>query len=408
MPRKRGNHEGTVYKRESDGKWVAAVTLGHTAKGSPKRQVVYGKTRAEAARKLADLMDKYHKGLLADPSTLTVAEFAKTWLNRKANNRAVGTVRNYTTELEYACARLGHMRLQAVKPIHVQRLLDHLASEGYTPKPRKAPDGSLIELPSRPYSPRSQKMVLQRLSALFKDAVHLEIVYRNPCAGIRVEADDPEPVGRTLEPDELAVLLGVCADHPMGLYFRVLLDTGLRRGEGLALTWADLDLDAKQPHLSVNKSWAYGKGGGYLTRPKSKRSYRRVPVPPELASVLRITHHETVSRYGKAAQGLYLFGNPVTNTPYEPNSPNHALSRICEASGLEHIRVHDLRHTYGSILLAHGVPVEVVSEWMGHANPSITLKVYRHLLKWERSKYVFSVSSTATPPAKKADSEHAA
>ncbi len=75
MPKKRGNNEGSTYKR-SDGKWVGAVTLGYNAQGNPKRRVVYGNTRAEAAKKLTDLLDKFNKNLLSEPSSVTLEEFA--------------------------------------------------------------------------------------------------------------------------------------------------------------------------------------------------------------------------------------------------------------------------------------------------------------------------------------------
>jgi len=85
----------------------------------------------------------------------------------------------------------------------------------------------------------------------------------------------------------------------------------------------------------------------------------------------------------------------VNNAPFEPNAPNHALSRICKRVGLKHIRPHDLRRTFGSTLRANGVKLEVVSKRMGHANPTITLNVYRHLLESEKFENVFEVTSTA-------------
>lgn len=236
--------------------------------------------------------------------------------------------------------------------------------------------------------------------------MRLEIIHRNPCEAIRVSVEPSEPVGRALEPPEMVALLKACDAlteasnlHSMGMLFRLMLDTGLRKGEALALTWADLDFGAKPPRLSVSKAWSNLKGvrSGITTKPKSKRSRRVVPIPPNTAQRLRDLRGATRETYGEDIAAQFLFGSPVRNAPFEPNAPNHALTRICEREGLAYIRPHDLRHTYGSILLANGVKLEVVPRWMGHANPTITLNVYRHLLEGELFENVFEVSSTVTP-----------
>jgi integrase len=394
MGSRRGNNEGSVCQRK-DSKWVGAVTLGYNRQGNPKRGVVYGKTRAEAARKLADLMDKFHKGLLAEPSAVTVEQFAKEWLEREGVGKAFNTVRNHQTEMGYALPYLGKMRLQAVKPAHIRGMLDRMASEGWKPKPTESdpnPD-------PRPYTPRTQQKAFERVSAMFWEALRLELVYRNPS----------EPKGRTLEPGEIKALLETCEAHPMGLFFRLVLDTGLRKGETLALTWDDIDIDleASPARLSVSKSWSSdGKKGGHMTKPKSRRSRRTVPIPPATAQVLRALRAATVQTFGESIGALHLFGSAVSGKPFDAQAPNHALTRICKAQGLKHARVHDLRHTYGSVMLAKGVPLEVVSERMGHANPTITLNVYRHLLERERTDYVMGITEAAgveaTPKAQPA------
>lgn len=397
MGKRRGNNEGTVFKRESDGKWVGAVTLGYNKQGNPNRRVVYGNTRAEAAKKLADLLDKFNKGILAGPSTLTVTEFAKGWLERETVGKTRSTKRSYDYDLRPALTHLGGMRVQAVKPLHVRQMLDRMSQEGWAPKPTKAQEKKGEKPTPRPYSSRSQRATLQRLATVFRDAVQMEIIHRNPCEAVKVKAAPSEPVGRVLEPAELGRLLGACEADPMGLFFRLVLDTGLRKGEALALTWGDIDLIATPPRLSVSKAWTGSGKEGHFTTPKTRGSRRIVLIPPSSAGPLRALRSATVSKYGEGITGLYLFGSPVNNTPVESSTPNHILKRLCVQAGVTPLRVHDLRHTFGSTLLANQVPLEVVSEWMGHANPTITLNVYRHLLERERTEYLFSVTDTATP-----------
>lgn len=391
MPRKRGNNEGSVYQRQ-DGRWVGAITLGYNSSGNPKRRVVYGKTRAEAARKLSELIDQYHKGLLSQPTTLTVAELAQSWLEREMVGRAQRTREVAAWEMERALRFLGNLRVQAVRPLHIRSMLDRMNTEGWTPKPTRANPNPL----PRAYTPRTQKKILQRVTALFRDAVRLEIIHRNPCEGITVKARASEPAGRVLEPHELAALLEACDAHPMGLLFRLMLDTGLRKGEALALTWGDLDLEASPPRLSVTKAWTSSGNSsrGFMTTPKTRNARRVVPIPPETASRLRALRQGVIENFGTAIQGVYLFGSPLSGTPMDTHAPNHALARICQRAGLAPIRPHDLRHTYGSILLANRVKLEVVSRWMGHSDPTITLAVYRHLLEGELFEDVVDVTGS--------------
>jgi len=92
--------------------------------------------------------------------------------------------------------------------------------------------------------------------------------------------------------------------------------------------------------------------------------------------------------------------NPQKSLYYR--APAHALRRIVKALGIPPLRVHDLRHSYGSHLLANGVPVEIVAERLGHANATITLSVYRHVPEHERKGWVVDLEALLTQPRAKA------
>lgn len=100
MPRtgKRPPGEGSIYQRK-DGRWVGAITIGYNERGNPKRVQVYGRTRAEVARKLAELQARHHRGLLPEPTRLTVADWAKQWLEMKAKEVRPSTLNSYRYEL---------------------------------------------------------------------------------------------------------------------------------------------------------------------------------------------------------------------------------------------------------------------------------------------------------------------
>ena len=366
MPHKRGNHEGSLDWFEQKQLWRYRFTA-QDADGMTRRKAVYDKSQKEALRKGRELEEKYRKGLVAKRDGRTFEDFAQDWLSRKERSgRARNTLSNYRAELGLIKPALGGMKLQAIKPAHVRKLIDGLAASGY--------------------AGRTQQKVVERLRAIFKEAMRLELVYKNPAELIQVEAPPPKGAGRTLQPEEIERFLIAADAHPMGLFFRLVLGCGLRKGEALALTWEDVDRG--EAELSITKNWT-GSGRGHMSPPKTDRSRRIVPIPTGLLGRLEGYYKHLLEDFTPAElKSAYLFG--VTK-PYDTQSPNHALKRICEKHGLAPFRVHDLRHTYGSIMLASRIPLEVVSERMGHANPSITLNRYRHLLESERRGFVFDV-----------------
>jgi len=392
---KRGNNEGSIYRRK-DGRWVGAVTVGYGPNGSPKRRVVYGSTRAEAAQKLTELLDRYNKGLLAEPSSVTVREFSQGWLERETQGKAANTRRNYQTELEHALHFLGDMKLQAVKPLHIRTALDRMQSEGWTPRPTKRNPNP----EPRPYSARTIKKALERLRAVFQDALRLELIHRNPCDAVRFKAPPAEPVGRSLEPSEALALFEAADRHRAGLVVQLMLLTGLRRGEALALRWRDIDLEANPPYLRVVGNWTRAERN-HMSRLKTPRAKRTVPLAPELAERLRRRKESLLSDYtAQAVEGWFVFALPGAEHPYTPTYTANVLNELCREAGIPRIRTHDLRHSYGSLLLARGEKLERVAELMGHANPVITLSVYRHVLSDERNTPPLSLSDFVTTAPK--------
>jgi integrase len=233
-------------------------------------------------------------------------------------------------------------------------------------------------------------MVRWLLHAAFEEAVAYEVIHRNPVAAVKLKRGrSREKPARVLQPEEVRRLLEALdvLRTPLALALRLMLACGLRRGEALALTWEDVDLERGLVH--VRRSWGKLGGKGVFSEPKTAGSRRTVPVPNPTLERLRAYWEKVARGFGEEeARRLFLFPGKDPNRPVDPDAPNHLLARVCRRTGLPPIRVHDLRHTYGSLLLARGAPLELVSERMGHANPTVTLGIYRHLLDEERREWV--------------------
>ncbi len=159
-----------------------------------------------------------------------------------------------------------------------------------------------------------------------------------------------------------------------------MLYTGLRRSEALGLTWADVDLDLCR--LRVRQTLHRLSSGYVISPPKTRKSRRQVELPPSLALLLCNYRSEVETQW-------LLLGKPLTDkdfvfaypdgAPLDPSTVIHIFARVVRKAGLE-LRLHDLRHSFASLMLAAGVNAKAISQSMGHANIGITLDTYAHLL----------------------------
>lgn len=381
MP-KRGKGAGTTYYHKGSSRWCAELNLGFDGNGKPLRVRSYHKTRKEAEAWLAEQATLYHKGLLADPSTLTLQDWAGRWLERKRREVRPRTFESYQYELGLVLPTLGRLPLQKITPTHIRALVDNLLQ---TRKPRTA------------------RAVRTRLHAIFEEALNLEVIHRNPVSPVKVKlprGSTTNRAGRALEVHEAVALLSALdtyKDERIALSLRLMLNLGLRVGEALGLQWQDVDLGAGT--LTIRRAWSDGR----ITEPKTPSSRRTLPIPHSTLERLRAYHTLWRDRLGGPPPAtLWLFPGNDPQRPLDYRTPAHTLRRIVKALGIPPLRVHDLRHSYGSHLLANGAPLELVAERMGHANATITLSIYRHVLEHERKGWVVDLEALLTQPRAKA------
>jgi len=376
-------------RKRKDGRYEVRLSLRE--EGRSFRVSVYGASAAEVERKARELKTRAEQGRFTRDRT-TVAGFARAWLERKAREVSRRTRELYAQELAHALPSLkdprahdglGARKLQEVRPAHIRALVDGLMAR---------------------YSLRTVRMVRQRLWQVFREALDLELCFRNPVDPVRVKAprgQAKEKAGRALEPHEVQALLAALDGHKdprAALSLRLMLACGLRRGEALGLQWQDLDL--QKGSLTIHRAWTAGGKTGRLTAPKTRTSARTVPLPGATLERLRAYRTWYAARLGEPRPEAWVFPGDDPSRPLNPHTPNWCLRRIAQRLGIPPLRVHDLRHSYGSHLLANGAPLELVAERMGHANPNITLGVYRHVLHRERQGWVLDPEDLLGPRPK--------
>lgn len=207
------------------------------------------------------------------------------------------------------------------------------------------------------------------LHAALNKALEEKLIYRNPSDGCKLPSSKPREM-KVLTPEEIQRLLIQARED--GCYELLLLElsTGLRRGEICALKWDDLNF--KTGALRVERQVHRVQGELVVSQPKTKASNRSVILPPPVLAVLKV--------YKKSATTQWIFPSPVkVDSPQDPAAVRKRLSTILKRAECKHIRFHDLRHTFATASLEHGMDVKTLSTIIGHVSSSTTLNIYAHV-----------------------------
>lgn len=215
-------------------------------------------------------------------------------------------------------------------------------------------------------------------------AVKEQLILRNPCDDVILPKAEKREM-KILKPENIKDYLEEANRRGVLPLFFLELCSGLRKGELVALLWSDLDVENKTN--SISKQAVRVKGGGVkVTTPKTSTSIRVESIPQEAVDLL-IKEHE------KHPDNPYMFPSPVTGGMYYPDAVNAINTIILKTLGLEHIRFHDLRHTFATIALQSGVDIRTVSGMLGHADPGFTLRTYTHTTNPMQVKAAATIAS---------------
>lgn len=370
MGSRRGHGEGSIYQRESDGRWVANVNLGYGPDGKRKRKVLYGKTRKEVTEKLKSVLYDQQVGKpIASNERGSVEAYLTSWLKVAKNEVRPATYVQY--EVSVRChlkPRLGHTQLTKLTPQHIR---EFVAAE--------------VEAGLSPTTAKLARAVLRRALEL---AVEDGIIYRNPAKVIRQKgtaSPTPKFKGKYLTEEQARAFLAAMRGHRLEVLYSVALALGLRRGEVLGLRWCDIDFD--KGTMSVTGSLLRIGKATSLQRvaTKTEESNRTIRVPTPLLTALRaqrVRQLEERLKAGTAWKGNewdLVFTSDV-GTGIEPRNLNRQLTSLLKKVGLPNIRFHDTRHTAAVLMLAQGIPLKVVSQVLGHSKIATTADIYAHVL----------------------------
>jgi integrase len=231
--------------------------------------------------------------------------------------------------------------------------------------------------PRRPWKPRTINLLLFVLGDVLDDAMKQGLISRN-VAGLIDRLPQARHEMQTFTPAEVRKVLAVARDDRFELAWHLAL-YGLRRGEICGLTWTDIDLKART--LTVRAARVSIDGEAVVSSPKTDRGRRTLPLSDALAKTLRKARRQRAAE--QLAAGSLWHGSEylITNEIGEPLHPDSLTDRwetLVRSAGVRRIRLHDARHTAGTLMHLEGVPIAVISAWLGHADAAFTMRTYVH------------------------------
>lgn len=348
--------EGSVYQRESDGKWVAVVL------DEGKRRTLYGATRNEVLAKREALRAALHYGEPAPDLRLTVGEHLTAWLeSKRPPNVRPATWISYEAQVNLHLAPLHRIALAKLTPNDVRNLVRRLLDEGL--------------------SPRSAGYALVILRMALRQAVADRLLGRNVATYVDLPRREQVEI-QPLSPLQARQLVAAAREDRRGALWILLLGTGVRLGEALGLRWADIDLEDGKISVrgSLRPQPLKLRGADprlALVETKTAASRRTIAGPAFVLAALR--QHQARSAEVPANVMNLVFTTP-RGTPIDPRNANRQFGEFLRRNELPHIRVHDLRHTAASLLLAQGFTLEDVKRYLGHSSIVQTSNTYGHLV----------------------------
>lgn len=364
---RRSRGEGSIFKRRSDDRWQANLTLP-----DGKRKSFYGATKRAAREKLdAARADLLHGLPVRSDERLTVAAYFPEYLAAHRLEVRAQTTDTYESLLRtHVIPRIGALRLTKLTPGTLERL--------YADLMRPAADGG------GGLAAASVAVVHAIVRSGLERAARHGLIARNIAdlvAAPRVVRREMRPLTR----EQARALLAVAQTVDGGRWeplIALALHTGMRHGELLALRWEDLDLELAQ--LRVRRTLARVRGVGLVfNEPKTRSGRRRIALARPAVAALRAQRarlREERLAAGAAWTDLDLVFASPAGTPYAPDAVRRVLARLLRRAELPRIRFHDLRHTCATLLLQANVNPKVVSERLGHSSVARTLDVYSHVL----------------------------
>ena len=355
------NGEGSIRPRQTAAGTVYDVQLTvKNRKTGLSERIFKGGFRSQKAAMdwRAKQIQQSNAGGYVRETPVTVPQVVRAWIDSKP--RVAPTTRGiYERTLRNHIQPRLNVRVDALK---IQTLRDFAAGTAEAIA-KHGTDGE-----------GTNRTALQMVKSALRWAARQDVglIPSNPIQDIPLDMLVKAPRGDAMPLEDVAALLEAAAGKPSEIMWRLLLETGARRGEITGLNWGDINL--RTGVVTIRKI-ASPETGGIQTDNRTKgRAKREIPLSPGLLEALTDLK---VERRATAFDPVVLDARGRRRASF--TAVRYWWERDCAAAGIEGYTPHSLRHTFATTALAAGVPVNVVSSILGHASTAVTMEVYAHV-----------------------------
>lgn len=378
MGKKRANGEGHVYQKKN-GDWEAMCTIGFNGKGKQRWKYFTGKTKQEASARMRKYQAEKERGDYIEPTTMSVEAFLDYWYN----NHCISKVKDTTRADDESIIR-NHLKPYFGK-IRLCNLKGHQIQEAY----KEMEDKGKVKGKKGGLSAKTIRNIHTVFSRVLNQACKEGLILRSPLDSITLPRVSKTSI-EILSPEEQKALEQKCYDQPWGMAIILTLYSGMRLGEVLGLTWADINFDKNT--LSINKQLSRLKNFGtdaetktilgLRSETKTKSSTRVICIATAVMGKLKSYKGEQDAQKQKiksAYNDLDMVFCTENGYYIDPKTFADFYTRTLKKADIGHKTFHALRHTFATRALETGIPPKVVSEILGHSSIQITLDTYSHV-----------------------------
>ena len=361
---RRSNGEGSVY-RHKNGRWCGQIGLGVDENGKRIRKTIFADTRAEIVNRLAELHASVCANRLKPSKDVRLGHFIDKWLRDfkrpEVSPRTYEWYINISKMIPYDVKKT---LLNNVNTYQLQNMLNAIKNTGV--------------------SVRTVKAVYDMLNQMFKAAIEFDILITNPMAGVRIARKEQSKKPKALSAEQRVKLLKAVESH---LIYKPIIYTmigmGLRIGEVLALTWADVDFTCNKVSISKAAKITPVVGGSgsieghrmAVSGTKTSRSVRTLPMPRFVRDALWEWRKVHMRRFKTSDTKGFVFPNKYGELR-SYSGFRRQFERFLKERGIAKVTFHQFRHTFATMMLEQQVNPRVVQEYLGHKDISTTLGIY--------------------------------
>jgi len=360
-----GELRGSIRKR--DGCWVFVLDLGTDHATGARRQLYRRgfKTKGQAERALSEALSEIHRGKFVRPTNGALSDYLIGWLESRRADLRPTTLYGYEKIVtKRIVPTIGHVKLSELDAVTLEAWYTQLLTIGGS-------NGGRL-------SAKTVANIAGVLSAALSDAVRLKLLRHNPTADARLPRREAREMTAWTEGEASSFLDSVRGERLYPLW-RLVLATGLRRGELCGLRWSDVDLESGRLEVAITRVVAEEV---VIGSPKTKAGARLVALDAGTVAALAAWRQRQAEERLAAGPAWTDHGVVFVDelgVPPHPETITRWWNEAVTRTAVRRIRLHDARHTAATLALRAGVPLKVVTQRLGHADVAVTMRVYQHV-----------------------------